>query len=150
MLVLATFGDGSLVPIDPALDPNSVNPVENRAVYAECQAIRTLIDNIPTAQSITSTTLSTAQTNAITGETYVGKTILNFTATVTGIDAVVITGAKQTGTVGSGKFIAYGTKFAVGGTSQKVIYEVMGGNTLQDAIGVNNGIDNGALIVYAE
>lgn len=150
MVVIVTFSDGGTISIDPALDPNSVNPVENRAVYAECQAIRTLIDNIPTAQSITSTTLSTAQTNAITGETYVGKTILNFTATVTGIDAVVITGAKQTGTVGSGKFIAYGTKFAVGGTSQKVIYEVMGGNTLQDAIGVNNGIDNGALIVYAE
>jgi hypothetical protein len=152
MLVVATFGNGSLVPIDPALDPNSVNPVENRAVYAECQAIRALIADIPTAQPITSTWLNTTQATAITGETYVGKTILNFSATIiAGLDAIIVTGAKEVGTAGSGKLYVYGTGLTGGAnTVEQIIYEVSGGNTLGDVIGVNAGIDNGALIVYAE
>ena len=43
--VIITLTDGTPIEIDPALDANSVNPVENRAVYAECQAIRALITN---------------------------------------------------------------------------------------------------------
>ena len=39
MVVLVTFSDGSTINIDPALDPNSVNPVENRAIYAALQNI---------------------------------------------------------------------------------------------------------------
>ena len=150
MVVLVTFSDGSTINIDPALDPDSVNPVENRAVYAECQAIRALIDDIPTAQPITSTWLSTAQANAITGETYVGKTILNFSATISGADAIIVTGAKQVGTAGSGKLYVYGTGLTGQHTVEQIVYEVSGGNTLGDVIGVNVGIDNGALIVYAE
>lgn len=151
MSVVVTISGGAItIDIDPALDPDSVNPVENRAVYAECQAIRALIDDIPTAQSITSTYLSTAQANAITGETYVDKTILNFSATVSGINAVAISGAKQVGTAGSGKIYVYGTGFIGANSVEQVIYEVSGGNTLADVIGPNNGIDNGALIVYAE
>ena len=150
MVVLVTFSDGSTINIDPALDPDSVNPVENRAVYAECQAIRALIDDIPTAQPIKSTYLSTAQANAITGETYVGKTILNFSATISGVDAIIVTGAKQVGTAGSGKLYVYGTGLTGQHTVERIVYEVSGGNTLGDVIGVNVGIDNGALIVYAE
>lgn len=39
MVVLVVFSDGSTINIDPALDPNSVNPVENRALYAAFQNI---------------------------------------------------------------------------------------------------------------
>ena len=35
MVVLVTFSDGSTINIDPALDPVSVNPVENRVMYEE-------------------------------------------------------------------------------------------------------------------
>ena len=150
MVVVVTFSDGGTISIDPALDPDSVSPVENRAVYAECQAIRALIDDIPTAQSITSTYLSTAQANTITGETYVGKTILNFSATISGVDAIIVTGAKQVGTAGSGKLYVYGTGLIGQHSVERIVYEVSGGNTLGDVIGPNNGIDNGALIVYAE
>ena len=150
MVVVVTFSDGGTISIDPALDPDSVNPVENRAVYAECQAIRALIDDIPTARPITSRVLSTAQANAITGETYVGKTILNFSATISGVDAIIVTGAKQVGTAGSGKLYVYGTGLTGQHTVERIVYEVTGGNTLGDVIGVNVGIDNGALIVYAE
>lgn len=40
MVVLVTFSDGSTINIDPALDPDSVNAVENRAVYAALQNIK--------------------------------------------------------------------------------------------------------------
>lgn len=39
MLVLVTFSGGGTITIDPVLDPNSTNPVENRAVYAALQNI---------------------------------------------------------------------------------------------------------------
>ena len=150
LLVIITLGDGSAVEIDPVLDPTSLNPAENRAIYAEFQAIRALIAETSPVQSIKSTWLSKAQADAITGETYVGKNILNFSATVTGVDAVVITGAKQVGTAGYGKLYVYGSGFTGMSTVEQVIYEVSGSDTLGDVIGVNIGIDNGALIVYAE
>lgn len=40
MVILVTFSDGSTINIDPALDPDSVNAVENRAVYAALQNIK--------------------------------------------------------------------------------------------------------------
>lgn len=43
MLVLVTFSDGSTISIDPALDLNSVNPVENRAVTAAINGLDTRI-----------------------------------------------------------------------------------------------------------
>lgn len=39
MVVVVTFSNGGTIRIDPALDPNSVNPVENRAIYAALQNI---------------------------------------------------------------------------------------------------------------
>ena len=39
MVVVVTFSDGGTISIDPALDPDSVNPVENRAIYAALQNI---------------------------------------------------------------------------------------------------------------
>lgn len=36
-IVIATFSGGGIIEIDPALDPNSTNPVENRAIYAALQ-----------------------------------------------------------------------------------------------------------------
>ena len=50
MLVLVTFSDGSTINIDPALDPDSVNPVENRAIYAalkKYEHLITLNTNVP-------------------------------------------------------------------------------------------------------
>jgi len=147
MVVLVTFSDGSTISIDPALDPTSVNPVENRAVYEECQAIRALISEVAPVQSIKSVYYTNEQANAINGETFNGKNILAFTATVSGIDGVAISGAKQSG---SNVLRVYGTAFTeVSGVEQR-IYTLSDSTTLKNAIGVNNGLDGGALIVYAE
>lgn len=146
LLVIITLGDGSAVEIDPVLDPTSLNPVENRAIYAECQAIRALIAEVSPAQSIKSVYLTNAEANAITGETFGGKNILSFTATVSGINGVVISGAKQSG---SNVLRVYGTVF-IGNSVEQRIYTVSDSTTLQDAIGVNDSLDGGVLIVYAE
>lgn len=42
MVVLVTFSDGSTINIDPTLDADSTNPVENRAVY---DAIQNILQN---------------------------------------------------------------------------------------------------------
>ena len=147
MVVLVTFSDGSTINIDPALDPTSANPVENRVVYEECQAIRALISEVAPVQSIKSVYYTNEQANAINGETFNGKNILNFTATVSGIDGVAISGAKQSG---SNVLRVYGTAFTGNSGVEHRIYTLSDSTTLQNAIGVNSGLDGGALIVYAE
>lgn len=147
MVVIVTFSDGGTISIDPALDPNSVNPVENRVVYEECQAIRALISEVAPVQSIKSVYYTNEQANAINGETFNGKNILNFTATVSGIDGVAISGAKQSG---SNVLRVYGTAFTGGSGVEQRIYTLSDSVTLKNAIGANNGLDGGALIVYAE
>ncbi len=146
LLVIITLGDGSAVEIDPVLDPTSLNPVENRAVYAECQAIRALIAEVSPVQSIKSVYYTNEQANAITGETFNSKIILAFTATVTGAEGVIISNAKQSG---NNVLRVYGTAFD-GNTMTQRIYTLSDSATLQNAIGVNNSLDGGALIVYAE
>lgn len=148
--VIITLGDGTAVEIDPVLDPNSLNPVENRAVYAECQAIRTLIASIAPQTAIKTSVLSAATANTITGETYVGKTIINVQCTISGVDAIVVTAAKQLGTAGSGVLRLYGTKFNTNDTVEEIIYEMQSATTFADAIGVNNSIDGSVVITYIE
>ena len=146
MIVVVTFSNGGTISIDPALDPDSVNPVENRVVYEECQAIRALISEVAPVQSIKSVYYTNELANAINGETFNGKNILNFTATVTGAEGVIISNAKQSG---NNVLRVYGTAFD-GDTITQRIYTLSDSATLQNAIGVNNSLDGGALIVYAE
>lgn len=79
MVVLVVFSDGSTINIDPALDPDSPNPVENRVVYEECQAIRTLI-----AQSVIAIhAFRTSDPAEINGFRFSNKIILSFSAILT-------------------------------------------------------------------
>ena len=147
--VIITLTDGTAIEIDPVLDQNSLNPVENRAVYAECQAIRNLIASISPQTVIKTSVLAASTAYAITGETYVGKTIINVQCTITGVDAIVITSGKQTGTAGSGVLRLYGTKWQ-SNTVAETIYELQGATTLQDAIGGSSTIDGSFVITYVE
>lgn len=95
MVVVVTFSDGGTISIDPALDPNSVNPVENRAVYAECQAIRSLIPSNTFVPQV----FSTHDPSDINGLVFANKIILSFDALLTsGIDSLQYFSASQTGT----------------------------------------------------
>lgn len=147
MLVLATFGNGSLVPIDPALDPDSPNPVENRAVYNECQAIRTLISNIPSSIRIVRRMLTKDEANAITGNTFANKYILAFNILAKGVYALNFFNAVQIGTA------INMVKLRTGANSYAVteIVTLSGTQTMQDLVGVNHEImDYGNWVVYAE
>lgn len=142
MLVLATFGDGSLVPIDPALDPNSVNPVENRVLYGVINDLITRVQALETAATelqITSKWLNATEVKAITNDTYAGKNIIDFMAVATGVNGYYYTAAKQTG---SGIYL-YGVEESIGGSFNWSVLHPSGTDTLQDTLGVNNSFDGG-------
>ena len=147
MVVVVTFSDGGTISIDPALDPNSVNPVENRAVYAECQAIRTLISNIPSPLRIVRRMLTAAEANAITGSTFADKYIISFNVFATGVYVLNYFNAMQIGTA------LNMVKLRTGANSyaDSEIVTLSGTQTMQDLVGVNHLIeDYGNWVVYAE
>jgi hypothetical protein len=133
MVVVVTFSDGGTISIDPALDPDSVNPVENRAIYAVINDLITRVTALETATTelqITSNWLSASEVKAITNTTYAGKNIIDFMAVASGVNAHHYTAAKQTG---SGIYL-YGAKFQ----NNTVDFEVLhpsGADTLQDTLG---------------
>ena len=133
MVVVVTFSDGGTISIDPALDPDSVNPVENRAIYAVINDLITRVQALETATTelqITSKWMSANEVKAITNETYAGKNIIDFMAVASGVDAHYYTAAKQTG---SGIYL-YGAKFR----NNTVDFDALhpsGTDTLQDTLG---------------
>lgn len=141
MLVLATFGNGSLVPIDPALDPNSVNPVENRVVTGAINGLDTRVTALETATTklqITSKWLSATEVKAITNTTYAGKNIIDFMAVATGITGYHFTAAEQTD---SGIYL-YGAKFESNSVDFVTLHP-SGADTLQDTLGGGDGFLSG-------
>ena len=142
MVVLVTFSDGSTISIDPALDPDSVNPVENRVLYGVINDLITRVQALETATTelqITSKWLSASEVKAITNETYAGKNIIDFMAVATGVNGYYYTAAKQ---AGSGIYL-YGVQEAVGGSFNWSVLHPSGTDTLQDTLGVNESFDGG-------
>ncbi len=147
MVVLVTFSDGSTINIDPALAPDSPNPVENRAVYEECQAIRALISNIPSSIRIVQRMLTADEANAINGFTFEGKYILAFNIRASGIYDMNYFNAVQIGTRINMVLVRTGTS----SYAQTEIVGITGTETMQDLVGVNHTIlDYGNWVVYAE
>ena len=151
MVVVVTFSDGGTISIDPALDPDSVNPVENRAVYAECQAIRTLISNIPSPLRIVRRMLTAAEANAITGSTFADKYIIAFNVFATGAYALNnylnYFNAVQIGTALNMVCLRTGENHY----ADSKIVTLSGTQTMQDLVGVDYHIvDYGNWVVYAE
>ena len=147
MVVVVTFSDGGTISIDPALDPDSVNPVENRVVYNECQAIRTLISNIPSPLRIVRRMLTAAEANAITGSTFADKYIMAFNILAEGVYALNFFNAVQIGTA------LNMVELRTGANSYAVteIVTLSATQTMQDLVGVNHAIrDYGNWVVYAE
>lgn len=85
MSVVVTISGGAItIDIDPALDINSVNPVENRAVTGAINGLDTRVTALEGTLGLTikQEFLSVAQAEALNGTTYLGKTLLacNFQA----------------------------------------------------------------------
>lgn len=141
MVVVVTFSDGGTISIDPALDPDSVNPVENRVLYGVIDALTqrvTALETETTELQITSKWLSANEVKAITNETYAGKNIIDFMAVATGITGYHFTAAKQTG---SGIYL-YGVQDD-GNQMEWTSLHPSGTDTLQDTLGVNESFDGG-------
>lgn len=150
MLVLATFGDGSLVPIDPALDPDSVNPVENRVVTGAINGLDSRVTALEGTLGLTikQEFLSVAQAEALNGMTYLGKKLLACNFQAEGVFALTFFNPIQ---VATGNL--YMTQLRTGTNQSADISYVNLTNTrtLADIVGVNHTIQSGNnWVIYAE
>ena len=138
LVVIITLGDGSAVEIDPVLDPNSLNPVENRVVYAECQAIRALISGVPTIQK-----METSDPTDINGLTFSGKLILSFTAAMS--DATTYYQYFTASQKGSRLNLCYADV-----NSHAVSYEMLDGNTDFSTLLGSLTLSGNIVVVYCD
>ena len=139
MVVVVTFSDGGTISIDPALDPDSVNPVENRAVYKECQAIRALIPS----ETFVPQVFRTTDPTQINGFRFANKIILSFFALMTdGIDDLQYFSATQ---LGSRLNLCYANINA-----HTVFYEKLDGATNFSTLIGNLSLVGNIEVVYAE
>lgn len=144
MVVVVTFSDGGTISIDPDLDPNSVNPVENRALTGYIVNILSRLTDLERGDSITTQELTGAEVGAIDNTTYDGKKIISFTAVAIGINAWHFTSAQQK----SDGIYIYGMKLH---TDSTVTYEIKHPNsaqTLQDVIGGADMFQGGFISYY--
>ena len=139
MVVVVTFSDGGTISIDPALDPNSVDPVENRAIYAEFQAIRSLI---PT-NTFVPQTFRTSSPGDINGFVFANKIILSFNASLTdGTNFFQYFSASQTG---SRLNLCYANI-----STHSVSYEKLDGTTDFSTLLGNLSLVGNIEVIYAE
>lgn len=141
MLVVVTFSGGGTISIDPALDPNSVNPVENRVVTGAINGLDSRVTALEGGGvGIQTYFLTDNAVKAIDNTTYAGKKIISFTAVATGTDAYHFTSALQSG---SGIYL-YGMKFT-GNVMSWAVLHPLGTDTLQDTLGVNESFEGGCI-----
>lgn len=145
--VIITLTDGTAVDVDSALDANSLNPVENRAIYAECQAIRALISGLQPAQTIKQEFLSVAQAEALNGMTYLGKTLLACNFQADGVFSLTYYNPIQ---VATGNL--YMTQLRTYNSYAEVTYvNLTNTTTLADVVGMSHSIQSGNnWVIYAE
>lgn len=150
LVVVVTFSDGGTISIDPALDPNSVNPVENRAVTAAINGLDTRVTALESTLglSIKQEFLTVAQAEALNALTYLGKTLLACNFHAEGVFTLSYFNPIQ---VATGNL--YMTQLRTGGGSNADISYVnlTSTTTLADVVGVSHSIQSGNnWVIYAE
>lgn len=150
MTVIVTFSDGGTISIDPALDLNSVNPVENRVVTGAINGLDTRVTALEgtLGLSIKQEFLSVAQAEALNGLTYLGKTLLACNFQASGVFALTYFNPIQ---VATGNL--YMTQLRTGASSYADIsyVDLTNTRTLADVVGANHTIESGNnWVIYAE
>lgn len=150
MVVLVTFSDGSTINIDPALDPDSVNPVENRVITGAINGLDSRVTALEgtLGLSIKQDFLTVAQSEALNGMTYLGKILLACNFQAAGVYSLTYFNPIQ---VATGNL--YMTQLRTSGGSNADISYVNLTNTmtLADVIGVSHSIQSGNnWVIYAE
>lgn len=150
MVVVVTFSDGGTISIDPALDPDSVNPVENRVVTGAINGLDTRVTALEGTLGLTikQEFLSVAQAEALNGMTYLGKTLLACNFQAEGIYSLTYFNPIQ---IAAGHL--YMTQLRTGGGSNADIsyVDLTNTRTLADVVGVDHSIQSGNnWVIYAE
>ena len=150
MVVVVTFSDGGTISIDPALDPDSVNPVENRVVTGAINGLDTRVTALEGTLGLTikQEFLSVAQAEALNGMTYLGKKMLSCNFQAEGIYSLTYFNPVQ---IAAGHL--YMTQLRTGGGSNADIsyVDLTNTRTLADVVGVDHSIQSGNnWVIYAE
>jgi len=151
MSVVVTISGGAItIDIDPALDLNSVNPVENRAVTGAINGLDSRVTALEGTLGLTikQEFLSVALAEALNGMTYLGKKLLACNFQAEGVFALTFFNPIQ---IGAGNLLL--TQLRTGGGSNADISFVTLTNTvtLADIIGASHSIQSGNnWVIYAE
>lgn len=150
MVVVVTFSDGGTISIDPALDPDSVNPVENRVVTGAINGLDSRVTALEgtLGLSIKQEFLSVAQAEALNGMTYLGKKLLACNFQAIGVYSLTYFNPIQ---IAAGNL--YMTQLRTGANSIAELSYVTLTNTvtLADIVGINHSIEAGNnWVIYAE
>ena len=134
MVVVVTFSDGGTISIDPALDPDSVNPVENRVLTGVINGLDSRVTALEgtLGLSIKQEFLSVAQAEALNGFTYLGKKMLSCNFQAEGIYSLTYFNPVQ---IAAGHL--YMTQLRTGGGSNADIsyVDLTNTRTLADVVG---------------
>jgi hypothetical protein len=151
MSVVVTISGGAItIDIDPTLDLNSVNPVENRAVTGAINGLDSRVTALEGTLGLTikQEFLSVAQAEALNGTTYLGKKLLACNFQAAGIYSHTFFNPIQ---VATGNL--YMMELRTGTTFYANVSYVNLTNTvtLADILGVNASIQSGNnWVIYAE
>lgn len=150
MLVVVTFSDGGTISIDPALDSDSVNPVENRVLTGAINGLDSRVTALEGTLGLTikQEFLSVAQVEALNGMTYLGKTLLACNFQASGVWDLTYFNPIQ---VATGNL--YMTQLRTGNNqSADILYvNLTNTTTLADVIGASHSIQSGNnWVIYAE
>ena len=151
MSVVVTISGGAItIDIDPALDPNSVNPVENRVVTGAINGLDSRVTALEgtLGLSIKQEFLIVSQAEALNGMTYLGKKLLACNFQAEGIYSLTYFNPIQ---IAAGHL--YMTQLRTGGGSNADIsyVDLTNTRTLADVVGVDHSIQSGNnWVIYAE
>ena len=151
MSVVVTISGGAItIDIDPTLDPDSVNPVENRVVTGAINGLDSRVTALEGTLGLTikQEFLSVAQAEALNGMTYLGKKLLACNFQAAGVYSLTYFNPIQ---IAAGNL--YMTQLRTGGGSNADISFVNLTHTvtLADIVGVNHSIQSGNnWVIYAE
>ena len=151
MSVVVTISGGAItIDIDPALDLNSVNPVENRVVAGAINGLDSRVTALEGTLGLTikQESLIVAQAEALNGMTYLGKKLLACNFQAEGIYSLTYFNPIQ---VATGNL--YMTQLRTGGGSNADIsfVNLTKTRTLADVVGVDHSIQSGNnWVIYAE
>ena len=151
MSVVVTISGGAItIDIDPALDPDSVNPVENRAVAGAINGLDSRVTALEGTLGLTikQDFLTVAQAEALNGLTYLGKTLLACNFQASGVWDLTYFNPIQ---IAAGHLYMTQLRTGVNQSADISYVDLTNTRTLADVVGGGQTIQSGNnWVIYAE